>query len=174
MDSSFFRNRKKTDWQTGVTSVSEIKIIETANQTGRDEYCSVRQSKQSDLNTAKQSGTATGTASQRAFRGSVPESPIGDLIERALEDVPTLPKQYDVNDRTVEGKKASFDQKTTKINRFMLERLKKQSILNHPVFAKKGFTKEQVLEKLLNFKSIMSGKKTKAEMIAELIRGSAS
>ena len=89
--------------------MSEIKIIETANQTGRDEYYSVRKSKHSEFNTTKQSGTVTGTASQRAFRSSMPESPIGDLIERALEDVPTLPKQYDVNDRTVEGKKASFD-----------------------------------------------------------------
>ena len=56
----------------------------------------------------------------------------------------------------------------------MLERLKKQSILNHPVFAKKGLSKEQVLDRLLNFKSIMTGKRTKAEMIAALIRGSAS
>ena len=105
--------------------MSEIKIIETAHQTGREEYYSVRPSRHSELNTTKQSGTATGTASQRAFRSSVPESPIGDLIERALEDVPSLPKQYDVNDRTVEGEKASFDHKTTKVNRFMLVRLKK-------------------------------------------------
>ena len=72
-----------------------MKIIETAQQASpREEYQSMRASRNRDLNTTKQSGTATGTASQNAFRPAttIPESPIGDLIESALKDVPTLPK----------------------------------------------------------------------------------
>ena len=68
-------------------------------------------------------------------------SPVGDLISKALVDVPKLPAFYDRRDYEVKGVSASkvknFD-KAKKMDRFfskfMLERLKKSSILNHDCF----------------------------------------
>ena len=81
--SSSYSKHKKINRQAGT---SEIKIIDSGYQTVKDEYASGK-----DLNTTKQSSiSGTGTATQR-FK-STPESPIGDCIERALKDLPTLPK----------------------------------------------------------------------------------
>ena len=57
----------------------------------------------------------------------------------------------------------------------MLERLKKHSILNHPIFSKSGMNRGKALENLQNFKSVVQGNRTKAELISHLIkRGSAT
>ena len=112
-------------------SPSEIKIIDSEYHTGRDD------SSVKDLNTTKQT-LLSGTQNTTMKFNSIPESPIGDCIDRALKDVPVLPAKFDDNDTIVGGKNVQDESQALKFNRFMLERLKKQSILNHPVFNKKG------------------------------------
>ena len=87
-----------------------------------------------------------------------------------------MPREYDRVDRTVQGRFGGSDsQLSRKRNRFVLERLKKHSILNHPVFGKSGMNRGKALENLQNFKSVVQGNRTKAELISHLIkRGSAS
>ena len=69
------------------------------------------------------------------------------MIDDALEDVPKLPNKFDTRNETVMGihddKKfgsAIHDSEKPKpdFSKFMLERMKKHSILNHDVFKHDG------------------------------------
>ena len=70
-------------------------------------------------------------------------SPVGDLINEALVDVPKLPAFFNRNDTELLGisearnKNMAKDQKIDSFfSKFMLERLKQSSILNHDCFKK--------------------------------------
>ena len=94
---------------------------------------------------------------------SIRLSPVGDLISKALLDVPKLPAFYNRKDIEVKGKTASntknFD-KSKKMDRFfskfMLERLKKSSILNHDCFKKEDIDyKAQVAKNYSKYQEII-------------------
>lgn len=86
--------------------------------------------------------------SQSAFKHIPSEqvSDLGNLIDDALTDVPKLPAKFDrrnetvmgINDDKKKGKFAPAEVPRGDFSKFMLERLKKYSILNHEVFKHDG------------------------------------
>ena len=98
------------------------------------------------------------TESRRTFKQNKNElssqSPVGDdLIKTALINIPKLPTKFDKRNATVTGvnstERSLNERDPTKRNfsKFMLERLKKQSILNHSVFQEKGVDYREQVER---------------------------
>ena len=86
------------------------------------------------------------------------------MIEDALSDVPKMPAKFDKRNEQVMGiyddmkKGAKFEAAKPRpdFSKFMLERMKKHSILNHDVFKHDGVDyKEQVAKNLQNFQRVI-------------------
>ena len=106
---------------------------------------------------------------------SVDLSPVGSLINLALANVPKLPVRFDrrfpevrgINDDKVSERNKnrsvlsntqakSEKRKDSYFSKFMLERLKKSSILNHEVFKHEGVDyKLQVAKRYTQYQEIM-------------------
>ena len=84
-------------------------------------------------------------------------SPMAKIIDQAITDVPKLPARFDRHHSEVMGiyehrKKDGKDKRKGDFSKFMLERLKKNSILNHEVFKHYGIDyKKQVAHNYLRY-----------------------